>query len=172
MIEFQDEGKKYIIRPLEIHDALWFFDLVIKNERWLSQELDWFVFLKDEQSYQKLIKTLHGYLYGLFGKESLLGIGYLHQVDLFHNRAEIGGFVSREKLGRGLGRLAFRSFLQFLFETKNFHRLEIRLSFENQKTEKALLDSGFQREGHLRHSQRVNGKYRDQTVFSRISPNE
>ncbi len=68
--------------------------------------------------------------------------------------------------GRGLGTIAQRLLIQFLFERDpNLHRVQSDTAVDNPAERRALLKVGMVEEGVIRHAEFRDGRYHDHIVF-------
>jgi len=71
-----------------------------------------------------------------------------------------------EHRGRGLGTLAQRRLVDYLFSISDAVRIEAGTLLDNVAEQRALERAGFAREGVLRSAQFLDGAWRDVIVFS------
>jgi RimJ/RimL family protein N-acetyltransferase len=79
---------------------------------------------------------------------------------------EIGMALLPEHRGHGLGTLAHRLVVDYLFRFTTVHRLEALTETENLAEQKALERAGFVREGVLREVFFRDGAWRDSVVYA------
>ncbi|NTG45406.1 GNAT family N-acetyltransferase [Agrobacterium rhizogenes] len=98
---------------------------------------------------------------------ALLGQAALMKFSAEHRSAEIGYLLFLPLLQRTRGGTeAFYLLLQYGFENLGLRRFEWRCDSDNDKSERAALRLGFQREGLLRQHMLVKGRSRDTMIFS------
>ncbi len=79
---------------------------------------------------------------------------------------EIGIALFPEHRGQGVGTIAQRLLVQYLFDTTPAHRLEAYTEVANTAEQRALEKIGFEREGVLRGTIFRAGKWRDNIVYA------
>ncbi|HEX6057465.1 MAG TPA: GNAT family protein [Gemmatimonadaceae bacterium] len=82
-----------------------------------------------------------------------------------HRRAEVGYALARAAWGRGYVAEALHAMIGFAFETLALHRLEADVDPRNERSIRALLREGFEREGYLRERYHVSGEVQDAVLF-------
>ena len=83
---------------------------------------------------------------------------------------EIGIALLPEHRGRGLGTLAQRMLLDYLFGYTSTYRIEALTDDENLAEQKALERAGFRREGVLRGSYFHRGQWRNLVSYAVLRP--
>ncbi len=96
-------------------------------------------------------------------KESGRPIGVIWYYNLRENHsAEIGIYIGEPELhGKGLGADAVVTFLRFLFDVKNLHRVGLSVSADNRRAVACYERCGFKHEGALREFCWIGGRYVD-----------
>ena len=79
---------------------------------------------------------------------------------------EIGIALFPTYRGQGVGTLAQRLLVRYLFDTMPAHRIEAYTEVENVAEQRALEKAGFEREGVLRGTIFRGGKWRDSIVYA------
>jgi len=99
-------------------------------------------------------------------------IGFLGLVrsDFVHRSSEVFYELLSVQWNQGLVTEALRRVIGHAFETLALHRLEGRAHPANQRSIKVLERCGFQREGVLRESYFLEGKFYDSVVYGLIAP--
>lgn len=75
------------------------------------------------------------------------------------------GIHDPEYVGRGYGRDALETFLDWAFRMMGFRRLKLQTLATNERALRLYEACGFQREGLLREDEYVDGAYRDIVVM-------
>jgi len=83
-----------------------------------------------------------------------------------HHRAEIGYVLLHDQWGKGFASEAVERISQYGFEEMNLHTIEARVSPLNIGSVKALEKNGYQWEGTLKESYRVNDEFTDTAIYS------
>ncbi|MDT8393614.1 MAG: GNAT family protein [Bacteroidales bacterium] len=95
----------------------------------------------------------------------VIGQVCLKRIRWINHKAEISLFISRSMQGRGYGRQAIESIIEFGFKRLNLYRLEAEVIDGNKASLKLLKRSGFIEEGRLRKAKFVKGEYKDLLRF-------
>ncbi|MCR8842461.1 GNAT family N-acetyltransferase [Paenibacillus sp. SC116] len=93
------------------------------------------------------------------------GFNYL---DFEHAKAEIGYDMAKAYWGKGYASEAVRSLLDYGFSTLNLNRIEAKVELENVSSIKLLQKLNFTLEGTLRQYERVNGRFNDLHMYSKL----
>lgn len=83
---------------------------------------------------------------------------------------EIGIILLPEHRGQGVGSVAQRLLVEYLFTHTPAHRLEAFTEVDNLPEQRALEKAGFEREGVLREVIFRGGQWRSSCVYSQIRP--
>lgn len=97
-------------------------------------------------------------------REDGTGIGsvYLQHIEREHAKAEYGVFIGdTDSCGRGYGTMVARAVLQLAFYELKLNRVYLRVLPWNARAVRCYEHAGFRREGILRQSVCVSGKYCD-----------
>lgn len=103
-------------------------------------------------------------------------LGHVSWVSVFHGPTiasvaiNIGILLLPTARGRGIGTLAQRLLIEYLFDTTEVHRLEASTDVDNLAEQHALTKAGMHRDGTLRGAQRREGQWRDLALFSILRP--
>ncbi len=103
----------------------------------------------------------------LLPESTLIGSVYLRDIDMLHNKAEFGIFLScKEVMGKGYGTIVTNLILQYAFEDLQLNKVFLRVLSENKRAVKSYLKSGFQLEGEFKEDVRINDEYKDVTFMA------
>jgi ribosomal-protein-alanine N-acetyltransferase len=83
-------------------------------------------------------------------------------------RAELGFFIDKPLWGSGVFQDGARLMAEFAFSAIGVHRIEVRASVENMRSNAALEKIGAQKEGLLRAAFVHDGQYEDQYLWSLV----
>lgn len=97
---------------------------------------------------------------------ALIGRCALFEVDELSRNASIGLTLGAAHRGRGHGRDVVRVLLDYSFNKRNLHRVQLDVLASNEAGLRAYLASGFVEEGRLRDAAYVNGGFEDLVVMS------
>ncbi|MFL1675080.1 GNAT family protein [Paenibacillus thiaminolyticus] len=93
--------------------------------------------------------------------------GY-NSIDFENAKAEIGYDIARAFWGRGYASEAICSLLDYAFSSLKLNRIEAKVEPENVKSVKVLQKLNFTFEGTLRQYEKVNGKFNDLNMYSKL----
>ena len=91
-------------------------------------------------------------------------IGF-HALDTANRSAAIGYWIDKGHEGRGIITRATRVLIDYLFDTMQLNRVEIRCNTENVRSRSIPERLGFKLEGTLREAECINGKFGDWAVY-------
>jgi RimJ/RimL family protein N-acetyltransferase len=80
----------------------------------------------------------------------------------------VGMTLIPDRRGQGIGTVAQRVFVDYLFATTTVERLEAGTDVDNVAAQRGLERAGFTREGVLRHAQFRAGGWHDVVLYSRL----
>ncbi len=89
----------------------------------------------------------------------LVGEINLSRIRWYNRKCEISVLIKKEWQGKGLGKEAMKSLIDFAFNRMNLHRLEAEVIEFNKPSLKLMKTLGFKKEGTLREAKYFNGKY-------------
>ena len=170
-------GKRIYLKKHELGLAKTMYDYIIKDKDRLAQFLPWADYINevaDEENYIKMThdKWKQGTLfdYGLYLNDNDLYIGNIgvHSIEWAHNKAEIGYWILGDFEGKGYMSDAVSILDKHLF-AEGFHRVQIRCSDLNERSEKVPLRCDYIYEGTAREDSIEKGKYRNTKTFSKLS---
>ncbi len=102
---------------------------------------------------------------------AVVGFVNYHHRENWNSRLEVGFMLARPYWGGGLMVEAMTALLEYCFEGLNMHRVEITVTPENHAAIRMIERVGFRLEGGpLRARQRVNGEYRDLSMYGLLKP--
>jgi diamine N-acetyltransferase len=96
-------------------------------------------------------------------------IGYIWHFNVMHPAAkllEIGYFLVPKERGKDHCTEAVNIIVDYLFLSKNIERIQAQTDVRNLGSQKVLEKAGFKREGTLRKSFFMRGKWRDAYIYS------
>jgi len=93
--------------------------------------------------------------------------GY-NSLDFENAKAEIGYDIAKSFWGRGYASEAINSLLDYAFSSLKMNRIEAKVVPENLNSIKLLQKLNFTFEGTLRQSERVDGKFNDLNIYSKL----
>lgn len=96
----------------------------------------------------------------------LVGRCSLYQVDLHSRHADLGITVGHPYRGKGYGRDAVGVLLDYAFNKRNLHRVQLEVLATNDGAINSYVANGFVEEGRLREHAYVNGTFVDVVAMS------
>ena len=109
--------------------------------------------------------------FGVVPRDSITaaGIFELRPLQPGFFRAELGYFIDRPLWGTGVFHDGARLMVDFAFNAVGVHRIEVRASVANARSNGALKKIGAQKEGLLRAAFVHDGEYEDQYLWSFVN---
>ena len=124
----------------------------IQFEKWLETSGN-----APETTKTFVIEKLNGDFLGSIG---------LTEINWVDRSAEVHIIIGyKTQWGQGLGTDAMRVILRLAFEKMNLHRLWLRVYSNNERAIASYEKCGFKREGVLRDTRWINGRYHDTVVM-------
>ena len=149
------------------------FRLTDKNRKYLQQWLPWVPGVKTEEDSRKFIlKSLKeqkkgiGLELSIWFQDKLVGCLGLHHLDKKNKKAAIGYWLDINHQGKGTMTLSVKALMKYSFQNLNLNRLEILAATQNPKSFTIAERLGFTKEGTLRETEFVNGRWFDYIVYS------
>ncbi|RKL67226.1 ribosomal-protein-serine acetyltransferase [Salipaludibacillus neizhouensis] len=160
------------ISILEPRHADELFKVVDRSRESLGEWLSFPAFTKGVQDSKTFIeKSLNrfaannGYWSGIWHKGELAGsIGYLY-IDSQNSKTEIGYWLGKDFVGRGLVRKACKLMIEHAFTDLQLNKVEINIATKNIKSKAIPEYLGFTKEGVIRNYEFLNGQYLDRIVY-------
>ena len=163
------------LRLLEPRHAEEVFALVEASRTHLREWLPWVDSTKERKDSEAFIKATmaqfgenNGFQAGIWYKGELAGVVGLHSIDWQNRSTSIGYWLGEEFQGLGLMTMACQAVIRHCFQELELQRIEIQAAVENKKSQAVPERLGFQREGCLRNSELLYGRYVDHYVYGLI----
>ena len=161
-------GERVYLRPLERDDA----ELIVA---WLrNRELTWslgdFFPAADVRAVadgiERLYRSGHDLLLGVVRRDTdtLIGITELHHLDLDNRQASFGLLIGQT--GEGYGPEVAGLVLDYAFGSLALNRVWVQVDERNTRGIRAYQKAGFRREGLLRESRYVDGRYHNTLLMA------
>ncbi|GAB2787570.1 GNAT family protein [Halomonas shantousis] len=148
------------------------FSLTDENRTYLKAWLPWLDDVKTANDTRRFIESnLESFASGTALHEVLLYQGHLvgvlgfNTIDNKNRIAQIGYWLGKAHVGKGLMTLAVDDLINLGFEELGLQRLEIRCATENFKSRAIPERLGFQHEGTLRSVEKVGEKTYSHAVY-------
>ncbi|TDF93047.1 GNAT family N-acetyltransferase [Paenibacillus piri] len=98
----------------------------------------------------------------------IIGTCGYDSLDFENVKAEIGFDIARAFWGKGYASEAISSLIDYAFSSLKLNRIEAQVEPENVNSVKVLQKLNFIFEGTLRQYERVNGKFKDLSIYSKL----
>lgn len=160
------------LRLLEERHAEELFSLLKQNRSHLQMELTWLndeLSLDDAKEYIRAglerFAASNGLRAGILLEDDLAGIVSLHNLAWADRKGSLGYWLGASFQGQGLVTKACRVLINHSFSELKLNRLEIQCSHDNDRSRKIAERLGFTKEGVLRQSWWIRGRFVDQVVY-------
>lgn len=170
------EGKKVYLRYISYDDT----DTIV---RWRNQEnvRKYFLF-RDEfttQIHESWIKNhietgdVDQFIVCMKDTDRPVGSTYLRDIDHDNSKAEYGVFIGEEEVrGQGIGKEILELTCRYAFDVLKLHKVYARVIEGNDASLYCFLHCGFEQEGLLRDTRKIDGEYLNTYIVSRLNDNE
>ncbi|MFY2735997.1 50S ribosomal protein L7/L12-serine acetyltransferase [Pseudocitrobacter faecalis] len=152
--------------------------LVIKNRDWLSQSMNWPLFVNSEQDTRQNVQgnmMLHQRgvvkMFMIFHHDVLIGVLSFNQIEPTNKTGYIGYWLDESEQGKGILSAALQAFMDDFAQRGEVRRFVIKCRVDNARSNQVALRNGFSLEGCLRQAEFLNGIYYDQNIYARIIDN-
>jgi UDP-4-amino-4,6-dideoxy-N-acetyl-beta-L-altrosamine N-acetyltransferase len=99
-----------------------------------------------------------------------IGSVYIRDIDYTHKKGEFGIFIGeKDFVGKGFGLSTTKKMLKIAFDEIKLHRVYLRVFTDNISAIKTYEKAGFAREGILKDTVLIDGKFRDMLLMARIN---
>ncbi len=166
-----------IARPLTLSDAPAMHALIVENRAHLDRWLRWSGPLLSEDDVSGFIAMFEdkqregkGFHLGIWMDGAFAGGVVCWRTDWQNRNAEIGYWLGRNFLKRGLATEASLAVTSFLFDNARLHRLEMQCGVENRASRAVAERCGFVEEGIRRDSHWITNRFVDHVVYARLNP--
>jgi ribosomal-protein-serine acetyltransferase len=165
--------KDIILQKVRIKSAKEIYACIDNSREYLRQ---WLPFVdqteswKDTEKYLKSIHEARGALKDLVFevryKDKIVGLIGLKDIDLVNNKAEIGYWLTKDAVGKGIMTRSCAALINYCFDELKLNKLWIRCAVENTRSCNIPKQLGFCFEGIERQGELLQGKYHDLKVYS------
>ncbi|KTD85141.1 GNAT family N-acetyltransferase [Paenibacillus etheri] len=162
------------LRKMKVSDSPSLFKIWSDPEVTEFMNIDCFT---DESQAKDMIKLLDEFSldnkairFSIIEMESneIIGSCGFNFLDFENKKAEIGYDIAREFWGRGYASEAISTLLDYAFLSLKLNRIEAKVEPENVNSVKVLQKLNFMFEGTLRRYERVDGKFIDINMYSKL----
>jgi UDP-4-amino-4,6-dideoxy-N-acetyl-beta-L-altrosamine N-acetyltransferase len=99
-----------------------------------------------------------------------IGSVYIRDIDYINKKGEFGIFIGeKDFIGRGFGSLATKEMLKIAFEKLKLHRVYLRVFSDNIFAIKTYEKAGFVKEGILKDTVFIDGKFKDMLLMANVN---
>lgn len=161
------------LRLLEMSHAQAMFRLVASNRDHLRPWLPWVDRMRVESDAENYILRSLGRFsagteahFGIWFREMLAGSITVERIDAWNRVAEIGYWLGKEFVGKGIMRRSAAALIDYLIEKRAINRIEIRCTPANVSSQAIPLSLGFRMEGTLREAAYLKGRFHDHLLFA------
>jgi ribosomal-protein-serine acetyltransferase len=165
--------KDIILQKIRIQSAKEIFACIDSSRDYLRQWLPFVDQTKSWKDTEKFIRSvceakgaLKDLVFEVRYKDKIVGLVGLKEVDLMNNKAEIGYWLIKEAIGKGIMTRSCAALLTYCFDDLKLNKIWIRCAVENTRSCNIPKQLGFSFEGIERHGERLHGKYLDLKVYS------
>lgn len=123
----------------------------LNQEEWLRR------ITEGNEHIMMAVENYGGYLVGVVG---------MTYIDWVRRSAEASIYIARAYGGKGYGKAALRSLIDYGFGELGFHRIWAEIFGFNEASIRLFISVGFRKEGVFRHGHFTDGKWSDSQVFS------
>jgi len=150
---------------------------LIKSSREHLKE--WMVWVDSVQTEEDVVKSIHknliefaeqkGIHFLILYKGAIAGTIGLKYIDWSIKSAEIGYWLGKDYLGKGIMIEACRAVMKYGFQQLKLNKIEIWAAEDNQKSRQIPVKLGFTYEGMRRADEILNGKYVDMCIYGMLA---
>lgn len=164
--------RRLLMRDIREEDARRIFDMrsngrvnqFIARENMQEEESAGILVQKTRKAYKDGLAI--GWAGILRDEGSIIGTCGFNRIELFNQRAEIGGEMATEFWGKHLAVEAVAAILHFGFETMKLHSVEAKVNPDNRGAIALMEHLGFRKEAHFREYFQFRGEWQDLAVYA------
>lgn len=149
--------------------------MVLRNQTWLQQHLDWPRFVTSELDTQRNVQgnvMLHqrgiAKMFIIFDAGEMAGVLSFNQIEPANKTGYIGYWLDERAEGKGIISASLQAFMHYYAERGEVRRFVIKCRVDNARSNQVALRNGFALEGCLRQAECLNGVFYDQNLYARI----
>lgn len=165
-------NEKLSLKIRSVEEAEVFFALSDKNREHLRPWLPWVDMTHSSEDTKKYLEVMlekfekkTGADFGIWYEGSWVGSMGFNKIDTVNEWAEIGYWLDKDHEGKGVMTTSVRALINYGFKDLNLHRIQIRCSSLNSKSEAIPKRLGFTLEGRLREDHKINGEFSDGLTY-------
>ncbi len=163
------------MKLVDINDAEGLFHLVDRNRDHLRGWMPWIDSTQKVEDTKSFIESVmrkyannDGFDAVIYHKGEVAGTIGLHQLNHSHGFTSIGYWIGEEFQGKGIITRAVKAILEHVFDTLQFHRVEIRCATANVKSQAIPERLGFTNEGVIRDCEWLYDHYVSHVVYGML----
>ncbi|POT55252.1 50S ribosomal protein L7/L12-serine acetyltransferase [Citrobacter amalonaticus] len=149
--------------------------LVLKNQAWLQQSLNWPQSITSEDDTRKNVQgnmMLHqrGYakMFLIFMRDALVGVLSFNQIEPLNKAAYVGYWLDEAHQGQGIMSRALQALIHHFAQQGEMRRFVIKCRVDNLASNQVALRNGFVLEGRMKQAEFLNDSYDDVNLYARI----
>ena len=160
------------LKLLEKHHGEPFFEFIEKGR---ADFENWIPFVSETTSLEKAVARIEvylklfvqgrGYFWCLWHRDRIIGLVLIKDIDRNALSAEIGYMIDPDFAEKGIISRSCRMMIGFLFDELQMNRIVICCDEENERSSGIAKRFGFECEGVLKQSIRINGTLRNTMVW-------
>lgn len=162
---------RLLLRAYEESDVPIFYQTISNERAYLRPWISWIDRVQTKIDAFDLIQQGHQQIreqqalpLGIFDNGQLIGGIGMHGWNHELNKAKIGYWLREAEQGNGVMTESSTTFIDYLFNTVQLHKIELEYFPENLKSGKLAKRLGFSIEGIIRHASKYHGAYHDLVV--------
>ena len=151
------------------------YDAIIRNREHLLPWLPWAHFYKEFKEMPEFTESQikcfdEGSVlgYDIFYEGKFAGSIDLHHLSAENRSCEIGYWLSKDFVGKGIATRAASKITEYAFDEIDMHRVMIQAASKNKASCKVAERLDFVHEGTQRESQYLDGEYYDTEIYSKL----
>ena len=161
------------LRLMEKHNATELYELIDFNREYLREFLQWVdgtQSVKDIEAYIKSnalrLAERDGIALGIYYSNKLVGMVDLINIDDNILSTEVGYWLSKDYLGRGIMTKCVEVMIDYSFNTLMLNRFILKAIDTNDRSNNIAKRLGMTKEGVLRKAAKQNGEFHDVVIYS------
>jgi ribosomal-protein-serine acetyltransferase len=157
---------------LNLADSQTIFEAIDQNRYHLRKWLPFVDMTRSENDTHSFIKSIvddverRQEVFTIWHKKEFCGLVGLKDIDYLNRKIEIGYWLIEKMTGKGIIVESVEKMIQFIFETLEMNRIQIKCGVGNFKSSRIPKKLGFRFEGIERQGERHHFNYIDLEVYS------
>ena len=165
--------KDIILQKVRLKSAKEIFACIEGSRDYLREWLPFVDQTKSWEDTEKYIRSvnetraaLKDLVFEVRYREKIVGMVGLKDIDLMNNKAEIGYWLIKEAVGKGIMTRSCVALLNYSFDKLKLNKIWIRCAVENIRSCNIPKQLGFSFEGIERQGELLHGRYYNLKVYS------